>query len=156
MQKETKNTEVTEAELVLTPQIDKIKLIARDALRMELISPRLTKISVLEAAIKEAKEYQELVKKDIEVIEYEFTKEDTNHPRYNEKDSTENKEIRIKNKNEMLEEYSALIKGYEEKIENQREGIRKIEAGKTLVSSAELSNLVEVLIEQDSKNKLTQ
>ena len=156
MQKETKNTEVTEAELVLTPQIDKIKLIARDALRMELISSRLTKISVLETAIKEAKEYQELVKKDIEVIEYEFTKEDTNHPRYNEKDSTENKEIRIKNKNEMLEEYSALIKGYEEKIENQREGIRKIEAGKTLVSSAELSNLVEVLIEQDSKNKLTQ
>ena len=156
MQKETKNTEVTEAELVLTPQIDKIKLIARDALRMELISPRLTKISVLEAAIKEAKEYQELVKKDIEVIEYEFTKEDTNHPRYNEKDSTENKEIRIKNKNEMLEEYSALIKGYEEKIENQREGIRKIEAGKTLVSSAELSDLVEILIEQDSKNKLTQ
>ncbi|MFA7301783.1 MAG: hypothetical protein WC069_05755 [Candidatus Shapirobacteria bacterium] len=139
-------------ETIATPLADKVatfKLIARNALRLKLISPRLAKISRLETDIATLVKSGKEVEKFISVEEYEISKLDTEHPNYETKKAI--KEAEIKDLKVTLEDYAKEVEVINKAIVEQRDGIIKIETGETKVSLDALNELVDVLINEDAK-----
>lgn len=149
MHKENTNTESnTITPTILTEKVKKFKLIARESLRAQLISPRLAQIGKYESTIENIKKQIESTDHEIKVETYEISKLDTDHPNYNKK--KEKKENQIKN----LEEHNKLdneeIVNIEKEIKKEYEGITKIEKGETKVSQSCLDELVSEMIRKDS------
>jgi predicted nucleic acid-binding Zn-ribbon protein len=136
----------------LRTRVSELKLIARNALRMELISPRLTKISDLEKELQATIECKENIEHLILVKEYEITKMDKEHPNY-EKDK-EYKEENIKYLKTEIENHEKALEEINEEIKKQNEAISKIETGETLVSLNSLNNVTRLLIEKDALNQV--
>jgi hypothetical protein len=132
---------------VLTTKVEAFKLIARESLRMNLISPRLSRISSLEADIEFVNKQKDELAHSIKVEEYEISILDTDHPNYDKK--LAKKEATLKDLNED-KGFDAQIEEFEKAITAQKEGIAKIESGETKVSSDELNDLVDSMIKQDA------
>jgi len=136
----------------LTNKVENFKLIARDALRMELISPRLSKVSDYENNINSLKEDIKVADHNIAVEDYEIITLDSKHPNY--KDRKESKESRIKSFNEAKEFYNKEIVELEKVIAEQKAAIQKIELGETKVCLDSLNDLVNKMIKQDAYKQI--
>lgn len=132
----------------LESKVANYKLIARESLRMELISPRLSRITCLENSIEDVKKIITEKEHEVKVENYEITKLDTDHPNYDKK--KEFKENRVKEYTESIERNNKQIEEIEKDIAEQKEGIAKIENGETKVSVDSLNCLVDRMIEQDA------
>ena len=137
----------------LSTKTAQLKLIARDGLRMKLISPRLSEISELEARVASINDDIQDINHEVKVENYEISKLDQDHPNF---------EDTKKRKLDLIESLTKVIKNNEIWIEkvnidinHQKENILKIESGDTKVSLELLNELVDKLILQESKNSLT-
>ena len=138
------------SKITLKEKVANYKLLAREALRMELITPRLSKIANLEVSVKSVEECKANLEHEILVENYEISKLDTEHPDY--KDFKAEKEEAVKS---YTEEVAVHVKGLEElakEIADQKDGIAKIESGEVKVSLDALNDLVSKMIEQDALN----
>lgn len=124
------------------------KLIARESLRMELISPRLSAIANLESDVKDVQDEIASYSHRIDVVTYENSKLDQNHPDFAK---------HLKDGEETLVYYADEIKDLNEsivelqkEIDEQKKGITAIESGETKVSLDRLNALVDSMIEQDA------
>ena len=141
-------TETINAELTLTNKVNNFKVIARNALRMELISPRLSKIADIEASIKELNDCKTRLEHELKVEIYEKSKLDTAHPDYETNKKLADETIEILTKE--IEEHTKFAEETAKEIIEQKEGIAKIEAGETKVSLEALNDLVSKMIKQDA------
>jgi hypothetical protein len=137
---------------VLTTKVENFKLIARNALRMNLINPRLTKIASYNSMIEGLNKTKNEVNHKIDVKTYEMSKLDTEHPDYADKkkvyeDAILDSQEYAKVLDNEIEEVNTVIK-------EQQEGINKIETGETKVSLEDLNNLVSDLIKEDARNQV--
>lgn len=137
---------------VLTDKVVAIKKIARDSLRMKLISPRLSKIASLEADITATQKEIADTEHDIVVEKYENSVLDQNHPDYT-KHKTSGEET-IKSLTEANVESNKAIDQMNKDIAEQKDGIAKIESGETKVSKEELDELVASLIKTESREEV--
>lgn len=130
----------------LEAKVTAFKVIARDSLRMNLISPRLSAIASLEGNIKDVEAYIADEAHTIKVHAYELSKMDVNHPDY-ASDKTEI-ETCIKNHEDKVAKLEESIVEINKLIAEQKEGIAKIESGDTKVSLDKLNDLVSKMIEK--------
>ena len=151
------NTATLNAPVVLTEKVKALKLIAREALRMELISPRLAEIGRLEKEIAEANDETKILQKGIDIANYKvarLSRLDADHPDFENLKKFQ-EEIAIDYLKD-IETLNKRIENLNKEILTQKEAIAKIETGETLVSAEDLANLVDKLILQDAKNTITQ
>jgi len=151
----TTNATTLNAPVILTEKVKAIKLIARDALRMELISPRLAKINRLGNEIKQTMEYIKTEEKNIAIAKYKIARLarlDEGHPNF---DNLK------KYQEDIIEYYTKVIGNHNKNIEDankaiteEKEGIAKIETGETKVSIFRLDETVNKLILQEAKNEV--
>ena len=137
---------------VLTAKVENFKIIARNALRMELISPRLSKVTDYENNINDIKKSIEANDHSILVEDYEIITLDNKHPDY--KQRKEAKEAKIKVLNESKEFYSKEVVELEKAIADQKVSILKIETGETKVCLESLNDLVTKMIKQDAYKQI--
>lgn len=135
----------------LESKVAQFKNIARNALRMNLISNRLTKISALENEIQNTLKTIENYNHNVLVESYEIEHSDKLHPNYQSKITQKQKNITENTK--IINSYQENIKYLNSLITKEKEGISKIESEETKVSLEELNTLVEKLILQDAKNQ---
>lgn len=147
MSKENENAKGSLAEKVAA-----YKLIARDSLRMALISPRLSKVASLEDTLKSLAETKAEVDHEILVENYEISKLDTAHPNYDK--TKARKEETVKNYTTELEGLAKRVEETNKAIEEQKEAISKIEKGETKVSLDALNDLVDEMIRKDAVSKV--
>lgn len=136
----------------LSVKVAAFKLIARDALRMNLITPRLSRISGLENDIKELNDQKTKVEHFIVVENYELSKLDTAHPDYADNKKSKEESVKI-----LTEESAAITKHIEDTnkvMTEEKDGIAKIESGETKVSLDALNEMVERLVKQDALNQV--
>jgi len=136
----------------LEASVAAFKVIARDALRMNLISPRLSKITELENEIKDTQECEAQNAHFKLVTEYELSVSDKNHPDY--EDRKKESEEDIKASEEVTKQHADVVAAIEKEIADQKEGIEKIKSGETKVSLEALNELTEKLIKQDALNQV--
>lgn len=149
------NENTLNAPVVLTEKVKNLKLIARNALRMELISPILAEINRLERGVKEIDGYIATELKKVAVAEYKITRLerlDAEHPDFDNLKKTQEENIEYFKKN--LENLTKETEMYTKRIEDERTAITKIETGETLVSTNRLEEIVDRLILQDAKNDI--
>ena len=150
------NTATLNAPVVLTEKVKALKLIARDALRMELISPRLAEIGRLENEVKQTQEYITEQEKRGAIANYKIerlTRLDAKHPDFTNL-KTNQEDIMI-DCLKCIENLNKEIEAISKDILTEKEAIAKIETGETLVSAEDLANLVNKLILQDAKNTIS-
>lgn len=136
----------------LEQKITSYKIIARDTLRMNLISPRLSTITSLENDIKTNDEHIAEIDHNIKVETYEISKLDTDHPNYDKKKV--HKEEKIKSLTESKDSITKANTEINKEITKQKEAIAKIESGETKVSLEDLNCLVEKMTKQDAINQV--
>jgi len=136
------------AKVTLTGKVEKFKLIARDALRMALIAPRLTKVASIETEIKDNTTGKADLSHNIAVLTYELSKLDTAHPNY--ATTKADTEEAIKEFSEHLTCFDTQDKDLKELLAEQKDSIAKIESGETKVSLDLLNDLVAKMIEADA------
>ena len=144
--------ENTTNNLVLTGKVEAFKLIARDALRMNLINPRLSRITSIEANIKLIQSDIKKVEHEINVVNYDIAKLDVSHPNFAA--TKERKEDTLKNLGSAIEPNTKEIAKMEKEIADQKAAILKIETGETKVSLEDLNDLTDRLIKQDALNQV--
>lgn len=136
----------------LEQKVANYKVVARDALRMELISPRLSKITAIENEIKSVNECKANYEHEVLVQSYEISKLDKDHPDYEA--TKKNKEEIVVDCTASIKEHSDRVIDLEKEIAEQKEGIAKIESGETKVCLEDLNALVAQMIEQDALNQV--
>ena len=136
----------------LETRVASFKLIAREALRMKLISPRLTRIAGLEGEVARANEQKNDNAHEIKVEEYEISKLDVEHPNYAKK--LAKKEETLKGLTERVKCFDENLAELDKEINHQKEAISKIESGETKVCLDELNYLVEEMIKKDALNQV--
>jgi hypothetical protein len=130
----------------LAEKVAQFKLIARDALRMRLISPRLANVSAYEKQVKQTVADKADYQAALDVQKYEISVMDVNHPNFaNDKKF---KEEYLAEKTKKLEVFDQQVEELNKKIAEQNENIQKIEKGETLVSLNDLNDLVAQMCEQ--------
>jgi uncharacterized coiled-coil protein SlyX len=139
---------------VLTDKVEKFKVIARDTLRMNLISPRLSKIADLENRITDINKEIEGFNHDILVENYEISKLDTEHPDY--ADHKGRKEDSVKCDTECIDNCNKAIEELNKAITEQKDGIAKIESGETKVSLEDLNDLVIRMTKQAALDQISE
>lgn len=143
----------TTGNVTLASKVAKFKVIARDALRMELINPRLSRIAELENRITNINEDIKNTNHALLVEKYEISKMDSDHPNHAER--LAGKETRIKTLTESIEFSNKNIEEINKSIVEQNKGITAIETGETKVSLDCLNDLTDKLIKQDALNQVT-
>lgn len=133
---------------VLANKVSNFKDIARDALRMTLISPRLSRIADYDNQIADINKDINTTNHTLLVEKYEISKLDTEHPNYTER--LVSKEARVKTLTESIEFYNKNIEDVNKLIAEQNKGIVAIETGETKVSLEDLNDLVDKMIKQDA------
>ena len=137
----------------LAEKVAAFKLIARNSLRMALISPRQARISAYEDTLASLAETKKQVELDLTVENYEIGTLDANHPLYEKKKAA--KEETVKFLNERLESIAKQVEDTNKLITEQNEAIAKIESGETKVSKDELNALVDEMIRADAVGQAT-
>ena len=138
----------------LQKKVEAYKLIARDALRQELINPRLTKISGYENEITDIKANKAKVEHEVEVLTYELSVLDKKHPDY-EETKKENEEY-LKTVTESLPKFDKEVEEVTTKIKEQNDAIAKIVSGETKVCLDALNTLVSEMIRKDALNQVAE
>ena len=133
---------------LLSTKIATFKIIARDALRMNLISPRLSLIASLQNEVNSLTKDKGNYDHQIVVNNYEISKLDVDHPDYEVKKT--NKLNRIKEDTESSENIAKTIVEVQKQIDEEKVGITKIESGETKVSLDDLNAMVTELIKADA------
>ena len=136
----------------LETKIAAFKVIARDALRMKLISPRLSTISGYQSTITE---YQkEIAANDhlIIVLNYEISKLDTNHPDYAVFQKIKTDKVNART-NESIEINKDIV-NVQKQIDEQNASIAKIESGETKVSLEDLNELVDKMVRENAYSQV--
>ena len=149
------NAATLNAPVVLTEKVKALKLIARNALRMELISPRLATISHLEKDIKANQEDGKAMQKRIDIAYYKITRLtrlDSEHPDL--ENLKKNQENNIDEDKKVIESINKETETLNKLIVNEKEAIAKIEAGETLINAEDLADMVNKLILQDAKTTI--
>ena len=149
------NAATLNAPVVLTEKVKALKLIARNALRMELISPRLATISHLEKDIKANQEDEKAMQKRIDIAYYKITRLtrlDSEHPDL--ENLKKNQENNIDEDKKVIESINKETETLNKLIVNEKEAIAKIEAGETLINAEDLADMVNKLILQDAKTTI--
>lgn len=146
----SKENEVVAGAKKLAEKVANYKLLAREALRMELITPRLSKIANVEVTIAATTKCKEEIEHEILVENYEISKLDTDHPDYLL--FKEEKESLVKDYTEEVASHVKTLEDLATLIVDQKEGIAKIESGEVKVSIDALNDLVSKMIEQDAMN----
>jgi len=136
----------------LETKVADFKIIARNALRMKLISPRLSNIAEIEASIKDTNDCKARLEHDLKVAEYEKSKLDTAHPNF-EVDNKAADEFIVDIK-KAIEDHTKTAEEVATQIDEQKKKIAMIEAGETKVSLEDLNDLVEKMIKQDAYNQI--
>ena len=134
----------------LKEKVANYKLLAREALRMDLITPRLSKISDLEAKVVSVTACKAEYEHDIVVTNYEISKLDTDHPDYTK--TKEGMEAEVKELTEEIKKHDEVLVEIAKEIADQKDGIAKIESGEVKVSLEALNDLVAKMTEQDALN----
>ena len=137
---------------VLTDKVNELKVIARNSLRMQLISPRLTKIGELEGEVVSTNKEIDEVKHEVLVENYEISKLDTEHPDYAK--TKADKEQVVKDDTTTLENLAKSIVEINKEIDEQKASIAKIENGETKVSLDALNDLVSKLVTTSSREEV--
>lgn len=133
-----------------TEKVAKFKLIARDALRMDLIKARQTKVSNLDTKIKDTTDCKAEYELDLAAVKYDITKLDTAHPKFDSmKKDLEEDVVSI---TEAITNHVDTLKDLDEAMKEQTDAIAKIESGETKVDLDSLNNLVSEMIKQDALN----
>ena len=136
----------------LETKVAAFKVIARDALRMKLISPKLSTIASLQSTITG---YQkEIATNDhlLVVLNYEVSKLDTNHPDYAvfQKNKTDNiNAITTDSVN-----INKSIVEVQKQIDEKNTEIAKIESGETKVSLEDLNELVDKMVRENAYSQV--
>jgi peptidoglycan hydrolase CwlO-like protein len=143
----------TTGNVTLASKVAKFKVIARDALRMNLINPRLTRIANEENRISNINKDIKNTNHALLVEKYEISKMDSDHP--NHANRLAGKEARIKTLTEAIESYNKNIEEFNKSIVEQNKEITAIESGETKVSLDDLNDLTNKLIKQDALNQVT-
>ncbi len=143
----------TNSKLTLSEKVAKFKLIARESLRMGLISARLSKVATLEENLASLAKQKTEVEHDVKVETYELSKLDANHPNY-EKNKTA-KEETVKSLNKELEDLAKQTEDTNKLVTEQKEAITKIESGETKVSLEALNDLVDEMVRKDALNQVS-
>lgn len=128
------------------------KIIARNALRMKLISPRLSNIAEIETSIKDTNDCKARLEHDLKVAIYEKSKLDTAHPNFEADNKTADEFIADIKKS--IEDHTKTAEEVAKQIDEQKKKIAMIEAGETKVSLEDLNDLVEKMIKQDAYNQI--
>lgn len=130
--------------------ISKLRVIARDGLRLEAINRFRTSLQDYAVDLKNYKESKKQAEKCIAISEFIISKADPEDPRL--EDIKEAEEQTIKNQKRYIVEYDRFISDTEEKMAEVKEKIAKIESGETLISKGKLaevtSNLIETLVHE--------
>jgi chromosome segregation ATPase len=147
------NKAVEKGAATLIEKVASFKVIAREALRMELVAPRLSKIASLEAEIKGRNEEIKSYDHRIAVNTYENSKLDTNHPDY--EDNKKEKEAALEYLAKIKEETTKEINEIKKEIEEQNDSINKIASGETKVSIDSLNELVSKMIRQSALDQVS-
>ena len=139
---------MTHVKGALETKVAEYKVIARNSLRMNLIAPRLSRVAAYETEIKATRDCQKELEHEIKVENYEISKLDKEHPNY-EKTKTD-KEAVVKDLTESVANHAKAIVEIEKQIEEENEGITKIENGETKVSIDALNDLVSEMVRQNA------
>lgn len=140
---------------VLIEKVKALKLIARNALRMELISPILAEIGRLEKEIKTINEHAADQEKRAAIATYKIARLerlDADHPDFN--NLKKEQEEKFENTKKAYQNLINEKELYTKRIEEEKTAIAKIETGETLVNAEDLANMVNKLILQDAKNTI--
>ena len=136
----------------LKEKVAAYKLIARDALRAKLISPRLTRITGYENDIVDINAEKTKVEHKIEVLNYEISVLDKNHPDYAK--TLKDDQDYVKTVVDSLPAYDKQVEEVTAKIKDQNDAIDKITSGETKVSLDELNDLVNDMVKKDALNQV--
>ena len=150
MSKENENATVKGA-ASLAEKVASYKLIARDSLRMGLISPRLSKVASLEDSLISFGKQKDEIDHEVKVENYEISKLDTDHPNFDKTKAA--KEETVKNYTKELEAVAKAVEDTNKLITEQKEAIAKIESGETKVSLDALNDLVDEMLRNDAVSK---
>ena len=115
-----------------------------------MVNRRMVTISTAKLQKKTLEQNITKLEKGIEVIKYEVTKLDTEHPNFDKR--KEKKEANLKNLTTLVEDKKKYITEVEKELTEQKEAIKKIETGETKVNLEDLNCLVEKMIKQDALN----
>ncbi len=133
----------------LNENVKDLKLIARDALRKNLISPILASISSLKASIVKRQEDVKEYKKDILRSNYRASKIEDANP---DADDLRKEEVDcVKGSEEQIKNAEEGVKSLEKDIESAEGEIKDIESGKTKVSAEDLEAYVAKLVLEAAK-----
>ena len=137
----------------LESKVADYKLIARQTLRMELISPRLTKIAELES---EKKGYEDEVNNynhRVVVEKYEKSVADKDQPDFKENQEQSDDSLAWLAKE--IELANTGVTETQKAIDEQKKSLTAIETGETKVCLDRLNQLVDQMIEQDALASVT-
>lgn len=149
----SKENTTTEAPTELTTKVAAFKVIARNSLRMGLISKRLSKVAGLEDDLKSLDEQKAVIDHAIKVENYEISKLDTDHPNF--EDTKKLKTELVKEYTQDLESLAKEVEETNKLLTEQKEAIAKIENGETKVSLDELNSLVDEMVRQSAVIKVS-
>ena len=138
----------------LQKKVEAFKLIARDALRADLISPRLTRVTGYENDIVEINASKARVEHKVEVLTYEISVLDKNHPDYAE--TLKADQDYLKTVTDSLPAFDKQVEEVTAKIKEQNDAIAKIVSGETKVSLEGLNTLVDEMVRKDALNQVAE
>ena len=147
LQKNMKNTQTLEEKVAA------FKLIARNSLRMNLVSGRLSKVGRLEEELAILAKRKESLDHEVKVENYEISVLDANHPNYDKRKTA--KEENVKEYTDSLTDLAKEVEAVEKRITEQKEAIAKIESGETKVCLEDLNDLVASMVRQDALNQVS-
>ena len=138
----------------LQKKVEAFKLIARDALRADLISPRLTRVTGYENDIVEINASKARVEHKVEVLTYEISVLDKNHPDYAE--TLKADQDYLKTVTDSLPAFDKQVEEVTAKIKEQNDAIAKIVSGETKVCLDSLNALVDEMVRKDALNQVAE
>ena len=138
----------------LQKKVEAFKLIARDALRADLISPRLTRVTGYENDIVEINASKARVEHKVEVLTYEISVLDKNHPDYAE--TLKADQDYLKTVTDSLPAFDKQVEEVTVKIKEQNDAIAKIVSGETKVCLDSLNALVDEMVRKDALNQVAE
>lgn len=131
--------------------VAKVKVVARDVLRGQLISVRMSKISSLNAEIKTIQGYIDDQNKEIARSKYALSKIDPANP--DAADLTKQANDAITEATTAIKDFTEEIAAVQKTIDEQNAGIAKIESGETKVSLDEMAVLVDQFLVNRGKTQ---
>ena len=134
--------------------VEKVKVLARTALRGQLISARLAKVADLNAEVASVNGYITAQNKEIARANYALSKVDPANP--DAADLTKEANDRVTAANASIKNFQDDLTNLQKSIDEQNAGIAAIESGATKVSAEELACLVDKMLVAQAKEAASQ